>query len=519
MVTRPAKRTLDPQVSLTVLSSAATEQDHHEDYGCGLQGPASRRVRRALAPLTAKIRSLGKAAALAQSEELVRWLEDSAAWRALCRDAKRVRGRRPLKPEILFPEARVQRPRVLHLRRGEHGIDFTVKPPEWPVVADLMEALAGGASPAGLAELFDAAPVARELHAELAAAGWLTPARAPLELPAGDSILFVGHNTALVASNSARVLVDPWMRPAHATDLPDYQPLQPADIGPVDAICITHSHGDHFHAGSLLPFGRHTPILVPAVERESLLSTNLAARLAELGFTNVVPTKWWETRTIGDVTLQALPFYGEQPSDAEPVYDGLWNEGNTWVIRTPSLSAAFFADTGRDVRGSMRDVCRRARKQGPVDVLFTGIRGFRTWPLFFGFTTLDAFWVNVPLDRMAAPQQLMSGPADALDLGDLLGAAHVVPYADGGAPWYWREGMGPSYVGFPALPGFRPAPETPADDPDSDPFPERLAEERAKRKAGPNPLLLRPGDAFRLSGGKSRKAELHRYEGFAWPFE
>lgn len=516
---RHAPFTLDPFVSLSVLSTAATEREHHEEFGCGLQGPASRGVRRAIAPLTEKIRKLGKAAALADAEGLIRWLEDTPKYRALCRPGKaRKAGRRILRDTVLHPDPAVTKPRVLHLRRAEHGIDFPLRADEWAAAADFFDALRPGASRHSLAPLLEAVPAMAELLDELERAGWLSQAREPVEAPKGDAILFVGHNTAMVKSRTTRVLVDPWFRPAHPTDLPDFFPMQPADIGRVHAICITHAHGDHFHAGSLLQYGRHTPILVPKVERETLLSTDLAARLQALGFTNVMPTAWWETRTIGDLVIEALPFYGEQPTAGEPVYADQWNAGNTYVIRTPTLSAAFFADTGHDARGSMLSVSKRVRKKAPVDFLFTGIRGFRLHPLFFGFTTIDAFLVNVPLDAMTEAQQLMTDAGAALDLGEALGSRYVVPYADGGAPWYWREGMGPSYVGFPALPGWKPAPASPADDPDSDPFPERLLAARAGRKSGPAPLILRPGDAVRLRG-KPLAAELHRYEGFAWPFD
>ena len=150
--------------------------------------------------------------------------------------------------------------------------------------------------------------------------------------------------------------------------------------------------------------------------------------------------------------VRALPFYGEQPTDEEGLYPGLFNEGNTWLVRAPGFSAAFFADAGHDVRGDMRDVCRAVRKEAPVDVLFCGIRGFRLKPLFYGFTTLEAFLVNVPLQALTRPQRLMAGPEEALEYGRLLGARDVVPCADGGAPWYWREGMGPRYPGYPGEP-------------------------------------------------------------------
>lgn len=514
---RHASFTLDPFVSLAVLSTAATEREHHEEFGCGLQGPASRAVRRAIAPLAPRIRALGKKAALEQADELIGWLENTKAYRALCGKGTR-HGRRLLKDSVLHPDPALTKPRILHLRRAEHGIDFALRGAEWPAAADLFEALRSGTSRHLLAPLLEAVPAMAELLDELDRAGWLAIARDPVEPPPGDAVLFVGHNTALVKSATTRVLVDPWFRPAHPTDLPDYFPMQASDVGAVDAICITHAHGDHFHAGSLLQYGRGTPIVVPAVERETLLATDLAARLHALGFTNVTALPWWKRKTFGDVEIEAMPFYGEQPTAGKPVYADQWNAGNTYVIRTPTLSAAFLADTGHDARGSMLDACARAKKRGPVDLLFTGIRGFRLHPLFFGFTTLDAFLVNVPLAAMAEPQQLMTDADAALDLGDALGSKYVIPYADGGAPWYWREGMGPSYVGFPAVPGWKPAPETPADDPDSDPFPERLVAARDARRSGPKALVLRPGDAVRLAG-KAKSAEIHRYEGFAWPFD
>ena len=508
---------LDSGVSLTVLASAATARDHEEDFGCGLQGPASRRVRLAAKPLVARIRRLGKEKSLATAESLVRWLEATPRYSALCETRGRRAGRRTLRSDVLFPDVSGIKPRVLHLRGGAAGLDVPIPERDWPATAELFQALAAGATARELDVFARASAAHADMLGVLSDAGWIVPARAPIELPAGDGrALFVGHNMVLVAGAKARVLVDPWFRPRGDTDLPRYAPLQPADIGPVDAIAITHSHGDHFHVGSLLPFGRTTPILVPAVARESLLTTDLAKRLATVGFTNVIPLPWWKEHRVGDVTVQAMPFYGEQPTDGPPVYDAVWNEGNTYVVRTPSLSCAFLADSGHDVRGRMIDVARRARKKAPLDVLFTGIRGFRMHPLFFGFTTIDAFLVNVPLGDLARPQQLMNDASDALDIGAAFGARWVVPYADGGAPWYWREGMGPSYVGFPAVPGWKPAPATPADDPDSAPFPERLEEERVRRDAGPEALILRPGDAFRLRRGA---LERHRYDEFAWPFD
>ena len=106
------------------------------------------------------------------------------------------------------------------------------------------------------------------------------------------------------------------------------------------------------------------------------------------------------------------------------------------------------------------------------------------------------------MDALTRPQELMATPEEALEYGARLGAKYVVPCADGGAPWYWREGMGPRYPGYPGHPveGASALEENP----DADPFPERLFEIRAPRQSGPKPLLLRPGEAFEWSRSAPR---------------
>lgn len=506
----PSRFVLDRRVSVAVLAEARTEAQHHEDLGCSIQGPTARRVRRALAPLKRRIARLGRDGALAHARALIEALDASPAYRALCDGALTRAGRPVLREEVLYPGAERLRPRILHLRREGLGFDVPVTAREWPQVCDALSALSLGATSA---ELRRHQGIAAELVSELSAARWLTRAPEPVK-PSRPGALFVGHNTIVFSGRKARVAVDPWFRPASEFDLPQYQPMQPADLGPLDAVVITHTHGDHFHLGSLARLPRSTRIFVPAVERESLFSTDCAVRLRQLGFTHVERLAWGERRVVGDVTVEAWPFHGEQPTSGRGVHRGLFNEGNTWVLRTAGLSAAFFADSGRDTRGDMKDVCARIHREGPVDVLFSGIRGFRLAPIFYGFTTLEAFLVDVPLGALTTPQQLMASPEEALDYGERLGARFVVPCADGGAPWYWREGMGPRYPGYPGEPV--PGASTDAENPDADPYPERLQEVRRARGHGPKALVLRPGEGLSLRpGGAARR---QAFDGFRWPF-
>jgi L-ascorbate metabolism protein UlaG (beta-lactamase superfamily) len=512
------RETFDPRCELSVLAEPASDSTSHEDLGCGLQGPASRAVRRALDPFRARVRRLGSTKALAQAGQLVDWLEDRPEWRALC-TSRRIAGRRELRKDALYGDPGGLVPRVLHVRQLDEAFDWDVAPDAWPGLADLVSALSQGASRPAIDRLAAQSGHA-DFVAELRAAGWLrtdTPEPAPKQAH-GPGLWFVGHNSVLVASRTTRILIDPWLRPWRDADPDGYRPLRAGDLGRIDAIAITHSHGDHFHLGSLLAFPRDTPIFVPYVARESILATDLAARLAQVGFTRIVAVKWWNRLRVGDLWLEALPFYGEQATSIELVYPELRNAGNTWIVRTPAVSAAFLADTGRDGAGSMVGAALEAvRKWGPVDVVFGGMRGFSLFPLFLPFTTLDAMFVNVPRELLAVRQELMHDGPQLLSAAECLGASHVVPYADGGAPWYRREGMGPSYPEYPSYPGVS-EPVGGREDPDSAPFPERL-QEAAERRYGPQPLveplLLRPGDLVRWEKSGPRIGQV---EGFGWPW-
>jgi hypothetical protein len=74
--------------------------------------------------------------------------------------------------------------------------------------------------------------------------------------------------------------------------------------------------------------------------------------------------------------------------------------------------------------------------------------------------------------------------------------------------------MGPRYAGYPGQPvsGASQLDENP----DADPYPERLAEVRRALGHGPQALLLRPGEGLRWRGAK--KPEVVRYPGFEWPY-
>ncbi len=503
-------RALDPRVDLSVLASGDTERAHHEEVGDALHGPHSAALRAAQLPLVARLSKLGSARALAQAETLIGWMEDQPRYRALCENDQRVAGRRLIKKSIRFP--RPPRARLLHARLGLLGADFPIETREaWEDLADALARLREGAPPKP--RHVDV----QNFFAEMEDAGWLREQELRPPIGAGPGILFVGHNSAIVASFTTRVMIDPWLRPWHDGDPDRYRPLCIEQWGHLDAMVITHGHGDHFHLGTLLRIPRDTLILVPRVAQSTLLATSLAQTLSAIGFSRVVEWQPGERRQVGDLTLEALPFFGEQPTASALIDETIRNVGCTCIVRTPDFSAAFLADTGADARGSMREAAHHVDQ---VDVVFSGARGFSLAPLFFPTTTLDVFLANVPIDELTKTQALMHDAETALDCAEAFRAKLLVPYADGGAPWYWREGMGPSYAGYPSYPGWRTAPSMSEELAQSDPFPERVVECARVRQSAVRVECLRPNDSLRMEHGRTSRAwRIERPKNNGWIYD
>ena len=308
---------------------------------------------------------------------------------------------------------------------------------------------------------------------------------------------WVGHACVLVGGEGTRVLVDPFL-PAYDAAAA-YRPASLSQLGP-DLVLITHSHPDHFDLGTLLRLGPDCDIVVPRVPRESVLSIDMAARLRQLGFRRVHSLGWQERLTRGDVTVLALPFHGEQPGDGERLHPELRNIGNLYTVTTATLRVAFTADAGTDAGSDLRAVAAADRRQhGPVDALFAGCRAWTLYPAQLLRSSVRRYALFVPAQDWTRRHQLMAGPHEALDVAEAWGAGCVVPYADGGAPWYWALGLGPDL----SLPGEA------GDDSHFDPPPEALLHAaRARSSWGRTPIaspvpvrILRPGEALAAQGG------------------
>lgn len=210
------------------------------------------------------------------------------------------------------------------------------------------------------------------------------------------------HASLLFRSHTSGVLVDPHL---HSVFEPDERSstISRADLeGVVDAIVISHSHRDHFHLPSIAQFPRSTTVIVPRVRRGSILAEDMAKAVRDLGFTRVETPEWYSPPTlVGDIEVHPFPFFGEQPLLYERgLRADVRNWGNTYVLRSPSMSSWILIDSGKEAEGAMTDVAVEVRRRfGRLDVLQSNLGAF-TLRNPFCIAGAGKYWLALSPDQM-----------------------------------------------------------------------------------------------------------------------
>jgi L-ascorbate metabolism protein UlaG (beta-lactamase superfamily) len=408
-----------------------------------------------------------------------------------------------LKEDCLYPPVRLVHPAALVVELNGCHRSLPVGIQEAGDLAHWIGEWSRGSGPPATAE-------ARELWEALREIGALVDCARDADAPGQPGLFFVGHATVAHRVGSNCILIDPFLLPRSDRHPATYQPVTATELGLVDAILITHSHPDHFDPGSLLRFGADVPIYVPAVERESILAIDIALRLEQLGFSQVRRLKWFDEARVGCLRVVALPFYGEQPTCNRCYHPEVRNVGNTYLVGEGGARVAYLADAGSDAAGDIKQVATAARERyGPVDTLFGTHRGFPVYPIQYLFSSVARYLLFVPRESWTTRQKIMNDAHDLLDTAEDWGARQVIPYACGGAPWYWELGLGP-----------RP-PSVGRRFQLTDPPPEEVADAhraRSETREGmiPSPVavcLMRPGEHLDISSTAIRREVPHQ-----WPY-
>ncbi|MDB6083138.1 MAG: metallo-beta-lactamase family protein [Gammaproteobacteria bacterium] len=259
------------------------------------------------------------------------------------------------------------------------------------------------------------------------------------------------HASILISSGTTTVIFDPqtlsgeWTT-AHGRSPHDRSPC-------TDAVIITHSHGDHWHLPSVLKHCHAgTRVIVPQVPRRNLLTQEDLAQSLTLAGQKHDVLGWGSRITIGDLEIEALPFFGEQPTRTRaPPPEGVRNWGNCYRVNGPHFSALVLADSGGDPMGEMRDVIAASvASDGGVDVLLSccesfpeGINeGLPDYVLTLPFETLRVMFTERQEGRW---HSMTAGVGGVADLCAVARARFYLPYAHGFA----GLGVDPGATGAP----------------------------------------------------------------------
>ena len=234
------------------------------------------------------------------------------------------------------------------------------------------------------------------------------------EAPGGavGDLFFVGNATVLLRLAGLTILTDPNFVPA-GTDVPLGYGLStrrltnPAmaieDLPPLDAVLLSHFHGDHFDQLAEERLDKLVPIVT---------TPQAADMLGDRGFMNTLPLETWSTHLLdspeGRVRITALPGR-HAPGPLEialpdvmgslvEVWRGSGAETST-AGRDPDLRLYITGDT--ILYDGLGQIPERA---GPIDVSLVHLGGTRV----LGVTvTMDAEQ-GVGLLRMVAPARAMA---------------------------------------------------------------------------------------------------------------
>jgi L-ascorbate metabolism protein UlaG (beta-lactamase superfamily) len=172
--------------------------------------------------------------------------------------------------------------------------------------------------------------------------------------------------------SGSRVVVDPIFR----SPLLRCTATMPVPTPGIDAAFVTHSHGDHFNLATLDWLASRTAMIyVPPVPTRSLLAKDMLRQLDACGLPGEI-CETGSTTQVGGITVEALPFFGEQPSArVSPAEPGIRNWGNCYRVTTPGFSALVLADSGTDPSGSMiTAISESAKRIDPVDIVIGSLR-------------------------------------------------------------------------------------------------------------------------------------------------
>ncbi len=201
----------------------------------------------------------------------------------------------------------------------------------------------------------------------------------------GWRVTWLGHAAFLLSGCGIHLLIDPifsdYCAPLHLQELKRKvpPPCTLAELPPIAAILLTHTHYDHCDLPTLRQLGKHIPLIVP---------DGHAGWFAKIGFVRTTALAWWQSIEIAPgVTVTATP---AQHFTARSPWDRNRGHWCGWCVAGAGVKLWHSGDSGH---------CPAFREIGA-----------RLGPLDFGMIAIGAYqprWFMRPLHM---------NPADAVQV-------------------------------------------------------------------------------------------------------
>lgn len=287
------------------------------------------------------------------------------------------------------------------------------------VVRDLLPLLDGTHDVAALGSSAD-----RRAYLQALAALGLLERHSPTRAWDGAArVTWLGHAGVLYEAHGKRILVDPVFFAISEPSRLHERPFDPRDIGHIDAVLITHGDNDHLNPNTLIRLPRETPIYIPSTPKVEPYQVDMCQLLWSIGCRRVVELDEWQRIRIGDVTVVAAPFRGEDW--------GLTLACRSFLIHGHDLTVFLNADST-----STPDVYARLREEFRVDSAFLGVTGAaETYAMPPGFGYGDFYTAWIPAERHNEWADFCNGPPESAEAARQIGARYAFGYAAGGASY------------------------------------------------------------------------------------
>jgi N-acyl-phosphatidylethanolamine-hydrolysing phospholipase D len=155
------------------------------------------------------------------------------------------------------------------------------------------------------------------------------------------TVTWIGHSTLLVQMDGVTFLTDPiWSERASPVAFAGPKRVVPPGLAfdalpPIDFAVVSHSHYDHADLPTLLRLAEMgTPIFVPL---------RLGGVLRDAGITTVEELDWWDSRTVGGVTIHCTP---AQHWSARSLTDRNRTLWSGWAVVGGTRRFYYAGDTG-----------------------------------------------------------------------------------------------------------------------------------------------------------------------------